>query len=288
MIKLSIQWVEVVSLTQLQKNRLNQFGLQDTILTAESQKDAYFLLIQFFVYIYNKMLFFSKNKNFLGLRDLITIIAYLSSIYLVKFENFHKTSINFSDFQVKLLNLLESIEKSNYDFILKKLKMKWKHFHITNELFAKNSINFTDKLNISISIIHNSGNTTYISDIRRVLVQFYDSLQRFTAEYNEKKNSVQNLDNELLDMMHEIELLDVHSIDISKLKENRLARRKEKDRLELLEPFNSWCVDRFSTQDLKTLIDSLQKAESYHQTREYVYKSHSFKNKGSIKHNGVD
>ena len=109
----------------------------------------------------------------------------------------------------------------------------------------------------------------------RKVKEFLDFLKSAELEYKLAVDEMSKEEKRTQDILHEIEFGDSkaeRNKSATKLKQNRLARRKAKDIVEELRPVIEWYADRNNKRSMDLLQNTLgkvRKAEEYHSNRTY-------------------
>lgn len=289
MVRLNIRVEEQVSLSKLQREKLVEAGLVDSHICTTTRKESYEELIKYFLLIHNRLGLQGGNKGNLGSKEVINILALLSQTYLIKFHSISRTMVKYKFLQEKVNEVLTSLEKGFYDNIAKRVRTNWGKIQDVDEIFTKGSLQVQGKISIAVHVADEKGESVIaMSQGHVVLKDFLHSIEQLISEYEQQKAIVSDLDFELHDIIHEIEFFeDEKSPEKDEIKRNRRARRKAKDRMELLEPLYVWYTENGSINKAEEILSSIATTECYHRTREYSYKSSSYKGKGVITHSIV-
>jgi hypothetical protein len=280
--QLDIKVEEKVSLSALQRNRLLEAGFKENHICAKTKKEVYDKLLILFISIYKKLGIHSDSirAGTIGHRETVKVLAFFSYFYLAEFCDVSIESLSRSTFQKLVTNLLNTYEPdASFDPVLKKSDRYRKSLNRTDEVFLRGEMELAGKVSLLMSAEGGVGSPGYTT-----LKRFQLSALQHIREYERNKSIVEDLDLELKDILHNIELLDSEKSKHTELKTNRLERRRAKDTCELLKPLVDWYAEGSLMKKVEKVLTAIKDVERVHGERVYTYKSDRFRDEKPIAH----
>lgn len=120
-----------------------------------------------------------------------------------------------------------------------------------------------------------SQDLSFTESFVETVVSFYDLLECVTKEWDELYETIRLIDQEIVDLQHEIELIDFDEktgYELAlKMKEAKIRRRKHKDYQEIIRPIKEDLVDkkRINIIPLYKAIEKMRKQMEYQSDRIY-------------------